>query len=123
MVAWLAALVATSGFAKFSSWEDEVFYQIFPRSYRDSNGDGIGDFRGIEAGLPAIQKLGATAILINPIQKARVYHNYFADDWFDVDPTFGTLADVDHLVEAAHRARIKVVLDLEPQYVASGHPW
>jgi len=123
MVAWLAALVATSGFAKFSSWEDEVFYQIFPRSYRDSNGDGIGDFRGIEAGLPAIQKLGATAILINPIQKARVYHNYFADDWFDVDPTFGTLADFDHLVEAAHRARIKVVLDMEPQYVASGHPW
>jgi len=121
MFAWLAALAVTS-LPPISPWEGEVFYQIFPRSYRDTNGDGIGDFRGIEAGLPTIQKLGATAILINPIQKARVYHNYFADDWFDVDPTFGTMGDFDHLLKAAHAANIRVIIDMEPQYVSSGHP-
>ena len=119
----IAALGLSLLTPKPALYEDQVFYQIFPRSYRDSNGDGIGDFKGIELGLPTIEKLGCTAILINPIQKARVYHNYFADDWMDVDPAFGTLADFDHLVAAAHARKIKIVLDMEPQYVASGHPW
>lgn len=104
-------------------WEEQIFYQIFPRSFRDSNGDGIGDFKGIEDGLDLIKKLGCTAILLNPIQKARVYHNYFADSWTDVDPAYGTLADFARLVKAAHGKNIKVVLDMEQQYVASGHPW
>lgn len=125
MLAWLLplALPALTVSAEPHTWESEVFYQIFPRSYRDSNGDLKGDFRGIEAGLPTIKKLGATVILINPIQKARVYHNYFADSWTAPDPAFGTLADFDRLVKAAHRLKMKVVLDMEPQYVASGHPW
>ena len=107
----IAALGLSLLTPKPALYEDQVFYQIFPRSYRDSNGDGIGDFKGIELGLPTIEKLGCTAILINPIQKARVYHNYFADDWMDVDPAFGTLADFDHLVAAAHARKIKIVLD------------
>lgn len=104
-------------------WEGEVLYQIFPRSFRDSNGDGNGDFRGIMQGLDHIQELGCTAILLNPIYKARVYHNYFADDWFDTDPKFGTLQDFRDLVAEVHRRRMKLILDVEPQYVADGHPW
>ncbi len=104
-------------------WSDQVIYQIFPRSYRDSNGDGIGDFKGIIEGLPTIESLGCTAILLNPIYKARVYHNYFADDWFNVDPTFGTLDDFRKLTDEAHKRKISVILDIEPQYVAEGHEW
>lgn len=103
--------------------ERDVVYQIFPRSFRDSNGDGHGDFKGIVQGLDAIQKLGCTAILLNPIYKSRVYHNYFADDWFDVDPRFGTLDDFKDLLGQAHKRGIKVILDMEPQYVADGHKW
>ncbi|MES1227056.1 MAG: alpha-amylase family glycosyl hydrolase [Armatimonadota bacterium] len=105
------------------SWEAEVIYQIFPRSFRDSNGDQIGDFRGIVEGLPAIQKLGATTILLNPVCSSRNYHNYFADDWFSPDPEFGTMADFRALCRAAHKRGIKVVLDMEPQYTTEKHPW
>ena len=125
MLSWLVgfAVVSQQSTVPVNPWEKEAFYQVFPRSYRDSNGDGIGDFKGIEEGLPSIQKLGCTAILINPVQKARVYHNYFADDWMDVDPSYGTLAEFKHLTETAHKMGIKVVLDMEQQYAASGHPW
>lgn len=108
---------------KAHPWSDQVIYQIFPRSYRDSNGDGHGDFQGIIQGLDTIKKLGCTAILLNPIYKARVYHNYFADDWFDVDPLFGTLEDFKKLTSEAHKKQIKIILDIEPQYVAEGHEW
>ncbi|MDR3691107.1 MAG: alpha-amylase family glycosyl hydrolase [Fimbriimonas sp.] len=125
MLSVLAALTLSTAQTQPVSnpWESQVFYQVFPRSFRDSNGDRIGDFKGIEEGLPTIQKLGATVILINPIQKSRVYHDYFADDWTDVDPTFGTLSDFDHLLAAAHKLHIRVVIDMEQQYVASRHPW
>ncbi|MBS1726498.1 MAG: DUF3459 domain-containing protein [Armatimonadetes bacterium] len=105
------------------SWEGEVLYHIFVRSYRDSNHDGIGDFKGIEEGIPSIKKLGATAILLSPIQKSSVYHNYFADDFFAPDPEFGTLDQFKHLVQSAHKAGLKILLDMEPQYVSSRHPW
>lgn len=104
-------------------WESEIVYHIFVRSFRDSNGDGHGDFQGIVQGLDTIQKLGCTAILLSPVVKSRCYHNYFADDLKDTDPRFGTLADFRAMVEAAHRRNLRVVLDMEPQYVADGHPW
>ncbi len=109
--------------ASRDAWRDEIIYQIFPRSFRDSNGDRIGDLNGIRDGLPYLSELGITAILINPIAKARVYHNYFADDPMDVDPTLGTLDDFRALVRACHDRKIKVILDVEPQYVAAGFPW
>ncbi len=118
-----ALLVAAPAIAAPSSWEGEVFYQVFPRSFRDSNGDRIGDLNGIRQGLTAIKKLGCTAILLNPIQKSRVYHNYFPDDFVAIDPSFGSLGDFRRLVAACHRLKMKLVLDMEQQYVADGHPW
>lgn len=108
---------------KVNPWESQIFYQIFPRSYRDSNGDRTGDFKGIQQGIPTIKKLGCTAILLNPVQKSRFYHNYFADDFRDVDPSFGSLQDFEDLIKAAHQAGLKIVLDMEPQYVSNLHPW
>ena len=127
----LAAAVAAGGFAgpadqlpgARSRWEGEIVYHIFPRSFRDSDGDRIGDFRGITAALPTIDSLGCTAILLAPVVAARVYHNYFADDFFAVDPSLGSLDDFRTMVREAHRRGLKVLLDMEPQYVADGHPW
>jgi glycosidase len=106
-----------------SPWLGEVFYQIFPRSFRDSNGDRIGDLKGIESKLHYLHRLGITAILVNPIFKSRFYHNYFADDFYTVDPAYGTNQDFFDLVKAAHALGIKVVLDMEVQYVSDLHPW
>lgn len=122
-LASLACLAATMSCYADHPWNKEVFYQIFPRSFRDSNGDGIGDFNGITQGLGYLKDLGVTAVLINPIFKARVYHNYFADDFFSPDPGFGTMDEWKSMVKAAHKHGIKVVLDIEPQYCASGFPW
>lgn len=105
------------------SFDSEVMYQIFPRSFRDSNGDGHGDFKGIEQGLPMLKELGITMVLLNPIYKSRTYHNYFADDWFQVDPEFGTLEDLRSLLRSAKNQGIRFILDIEPQYTADQHPW
>ncbi len=109
--------------AQTSPWESEVVYQIFPRSFADSNGDHIGDFRGISNKLGYLQELGVTALLINPIQASRFYHNYFADDFYRTDPTLGTNADFFRMVLQAHSRHMKVILDMEVQYIADKHPW
>jgi alpha-amylase len=106
-----------------SSWEKEIVYQIFPRSFYDSNGDRIGDFKGIDQKLDYVKRLGATVILLQPIQKSRLYHNYFQDSFFETDPSFGTNQDFFNLVHDAHARHLKVVLDMEQQYVAGLHPW
>lgn len=123
MLGTVAAAVMHMSHPITRPWESEVVYQIFPRSFRDSNGDRIGDFKGIEQGLDSIVKLGATTILLNPVWKSRTYHNYFSDDWFAVDPEFGTTDDFRELCRVAHEKGIRIVLDMEPQYVADGHPW
>ena len=105
------------------SWEGEVVYQVFPRSFFDSNADHVGDLKGISAKLPYLQDLGVTCLLINPIFKAREYHNYFADDFFTVDPSLGTNEDFFRLIKQAHLRHMKVILDMEIQYVADRHPW
>jgi len=101
----------------------EVFYQIFTRSMRDSNGDREGDLKGIEQSLPYLQRLGVTSILLTPIYPSSFYHNYFASDFEGVDPEFGTMADYRSLVAATHRRGMKLYLDQEFQYVAYDHPW
>ncbi len=123
MLTTLLAVVAFAPKAAVSPWEKEVIYQIFPRSFCDSNGDRIGDFKGIESKLGYLQSLGITTILLNPIVSSRTYHNYFADDFLTTDRKYGTNAQFWDLVRAAHHRRLKVLLDMEPQYVADGHPW
>jgi glycosidase len=105
------------------NWEDEVFYQIFPRSFYDSNGDSVGDINGIREKLDYLQELGVTAVWTTPILKARCYHNYFVDSYDSLDPAFGTWADWTALVKEMHKRGMKIFLDMEPQYVSELHPW
>lgn len=109
--------------AASDAWEDEIFYQIFPRSFYDSNRDSIGDLRGIMDNLDYLQDLGVTAIWTTPILKSRAYHNYYADSFDSLDPAYGTWQDWTALVKEIHYRGMKVFIDMEPQYVADLHPW
>ncbi len=102
---------------------DEIVYHIFVRSFRDTNGDRIGDLNGITASIPYLQSLGVTAVLLTPLYPSRVYHNYFATDFTGIDAEFGTMADYRRMVAELHRHGIKIYLDMEFQYLAEGHPW
>ena len=105
-------------------WRDAVLYQIYPRSYGDANGDGIGDLPGITAHLDHLEWLGIDAIWISPITVSpNADWGYDVADYCDVDPALGTLADLDALVAAASARDIKVLLDLVPNHTSSQHPW
>lgn len=101
----------------------EIFYHVFVRSFRDSNGDRIGDLGGLKAGLGYIKQLGATTILLTPIQPSPFYHNYFATDFQHVAPEYGGDKAYFAFLRAAHACGLKVYIDLEFQYLAGGHPW
>lgn len=103
--------------------QSQVFYQIFFRSFRDANGDRIGDLKGLTSKLGYIRQLGATTILLTPLQPSPYYHNYFATAFKAIDPAYGTLDDYFAFIRAAHAQGLKVYLDEEFQYVAEGHPW
>jgi alpha-amylase len=102
---------------------EEVFYHVFERSFRDSDGDRIGDLRGLTEGLDYVRDLGVTSILLTPLQPSPFYHNYFATDFESIEPEYGSMADYRAFVRAAHARGLKVYLDMEIQYVAEGHPW
>lgn len=102
---------------------DEVFYQIFERSFRDSNGDRIGDLKGLTSKLDYLKQLGITSIVLTPLQPSPYYHNYFATDFKAIEPAYGSMDDYIAFVRAAHARGLKVYLDEEFQYVAQGHPW
>ena len=101
----------------------EIFYLIFVRSFRDSNGDGRGDLRGIEDELGYLQDLGVTTIVLTPLYQSPLYHSYFATDFSKIDPAYGTEADFRHLVRALHRRGMKIFIDEEVQYVTAEHEW
>ena len=122
LLAGIAAL-ALAVPASAQGLEDEVFYHIFTRSMRDSNGDAQGDLKGIEQSLPYLQRLGATSILLTPLYPSPFYHNYFASSFDGVDREFGTMADYRRLVRAIHARGMKIYLDQEFQYVSYDHPW
>jgi alpha-glucosidase len=105
-------------------WQDAVLYQIYPRSYGDTNGDGVGDLAGITAHLDHLEWLGIDAIWISPITVSpNADWGYDVADYCDVDPALGTLADLDALVAAAAARDIEVVLDLVPNHTSIEHPW
>ncbi|MDX8498450.1 alpha glucosidase [Mesorhizobium sp. VK4C] len=105
-------------------WRGAVIYQIYPRSYQDSNGDGIGDLKGIVRRLPYIASLGVDAIWISPFFKSPMKDfGYDVSDYCAVDPMFGTLADFDALVAEAHRLGLKVMIDEVLSHTADIHPW
>ena len=105
-------------------WQTGVIYQIYPRSFQDSDGDGIGDLRGIAARLPYLAALGIDAVWLSPIFPSPMADfGYDVADYCNVDRAFGTLADLDALVAAAHALNLRVLLDLVPNHSSSDHPW
>ena len=105
-------------------WRDAAIYQVYPRSFRDSNGDGEGDLQGVIAGLPYLADLGIDAIWLSPFYKSpNKDGGYDVSDPREVDPRFGTLADAKELIEAAHSHGIKFIADIVPNHFSSEHIW
>ncbi|MEJ2035119.1 MAG: alpha-amylase family glycosyl hydrolase, partial [Maritimibacter sp.] len=105
-------------------WRGAVIYQIYPRSYQDSNGDGVGDLLGIVRRLPYIASLGVDAIWISPFFTSPMKDfGYDVSDYCDVDPMFGSLADFDGVIETAHALGLKVMIDLVLSHTSDQHPW
>jgi alpha-amylase len=103
--------------------QQDVYYQIFVRSFADSNSDGIGDINGITANLDYLEDLGITALWLLPINPSPSYHGYDVIDYYDVNSDYGTLEDLENLVEQAKLRDIKIVLDLVINHTSDKHPW
>jgi alpha-glucosidase len=105
-------------------WRTAVFYQVYPRSFADGNGDGIGDLIGVRDRLDYLAELGVEALWLSPFYTSPMADGgYDVADPTDVDPMFGTLADFDGLVADAHGRGMKITVDIVPNHVSSAHPW
>src|SRR5260370_7808782 len=107
-----------------SWWQTEVIYQIYPRSFLDSNGDGVGDLPGITSKLDYLRWLGVDAIWLSPIYPSPMADfAYDITNYTDVHPLFGTLEDLDTLLHQAHQRDLKLILDFVPNHTSDAHPW
>ena len=105
-------------------WKNGIVYQIYPRSFQDSNGDGIGDLPGIRSRLDYLEDLGVDAIWISPFYPSPMADfGYDVVDYCDVDPRFGSLADFDALLADVHARGMKLIVDFVPNHTSSSHPW
>lgn len=105
-------------------WKDAIFYQVYPRSFADFNGDGIGDLRGITERLGYLELLGVDALWLSPVMASpMVDAGYDVSDPRAIDPLFGTLDDMDELIAEAHGHHIKLTMDLVPNHTSDQHPW
>jgi alpha-glucosidase len=105
-------------------WRDAVVYQIYPRSFQDTTGDGIGDLPGIERRLDHLAWLGVDAIWISPFYRSPMADfGYDVSDYCDVDPLFGTMADADRLIAAVHERGMRLLVDWVPNHTSDRHPW
>jgi alpha-glucosidase len=105
-------------------WRNGIFYQVYPRSFQDSDGDGVGDIRGIIRRLPYLEKLGIDAVWLSPIfPSPMVDFGYDISDYTGIDPLFGSMEDFDALIEAVHGRGLKLILDLVPNHTSDRHPW
>ena len=110
--------------ADFVWWKHGVVYQVYPRSFQDTNGDGVGDLKGISERLDYLAWLGVDAIWISPIYPSPMADfGYDVSDYCNIDPLFGSLDDFDRLVAEAHAHKIKIVLDFVPNHTSERHPW
>lgn len=108
---------------KVTQWPYGVNYEVFVRSYADSNGDGIGDFNGLTSQLDYLQQFGVGGIWLMPIMPSPTYHKYDVTDYKAVDPEYGTQEDFKKLVAEAHKRDIKILVDLILNHTGSDHPW
>ena len=105
-------------------WRDAVFYEIYVRSFQDSNGDGLGDLPGIRSRLPYLRELGVDALWLTPFYPTPdADHGYDVADYRDVEPRFGTLADFDGLLADAHELGLRVTIDIVPNHTSDAHRW
>ena len=105
-------------------WRHGIFYQIYPRSFFNSNADGVGDITGIIDRLPYLRALGVDAVWLSPIFPSPMADfGYDISDYTGIDPLFGTMEDFDALIEAAHASGLKIILDLVPNHTSDRHPW
>ncbi|MGH8190290.1 MAG: alpha-amylase family glycosyl hydrolase, partial [Rhodanobacteraceae bacterium] len=133
----LFALFASSGVALTSSAHastgargaassrapSDVYYEIFVRSWYDTNGDGIGDLNGVTAKLDYLQKLGVSGIWLMPINPSPSYHGYDVTDYYTINPQYGTMADFERLLKEAHKRGIKVIIDFVANHTSDKNPW
>ena len=105
-------------------WQSAVVYQVYPRSFQDSNGDGIGDLPGITQRLDYIKQLGADVIWLNPIYRSPgVDNGYDISDYYDINPEFGTMADFDQLLTTAHAKGLKIMMDIVVNHSSDQNKW
>ncbi|TGD23563.1 alpha,alpha-phosphotrehalase [Companilactobacillus suantsaicola] len=105
-------------------WQKETVYQIYPRSFQDSNGDGIGDINGIISRLDYLQKLGIGLVWLTPMYVSPGNDNgYDIADYYQIDPVFGTMADFEHLLKEAHKRDIKIIMDMVLNHTSDQNPW
>src|ERR1700759_479230 len=105
-------------------WRDAVIYQVYPRSFADNDGDGVGDLPGIAARLSALRDLGVDAVWLSPFYPSPMADaGYDVSDYRSVDPLFGTLGDADKLIAEAHALGLKFIVDLVPNHTSTAHPW
>lgn len=112
-------------------WNDAVFYELFVRSFYDSDGDGIGDFQGVIEKLDYLNDgnpntetdLGITAIWLMPMMESPSYHGYDVTDYYNTEPDYGSMADFEEFLDEAHSRGIKVIIDLVLNHTSSQHPW
>jgi alpha-glucosidase len=126
---WLLALTASSQRSDHTArkhpwWQHAVFYEIYPRSFADSNNDGIGDLNGIASRLDYLKTLGIDAIWISPcFPSPQVDFGYDVSDYENIDPMYGSLSDFDHLEKEASQRGIHIILDFVPNHTSNQHPW
>src|SRR4051794_10148461 len=105
-------------------WRSAVVYQVYPRSFADSNGDGVGDLRGLISKLDYLHRLGVDVVWVSPFYRSPMDDNgYDISDYQDVDPLFGSLADVDDLIAGLHERGMRLVIDVVVNHTSDEHPW
>jgi glycosidase len=104
-------------------WHSAIIYEIWPRSFQDSDGDGSGDFKGMTAKLDYLQDLGVKGIWLTPVFEAPSYHGYDFQDFYSVEADYGTMADFENFIAQAHKRDMKVILDLVLNHISDKHEW